>query len=99
MPNLNGYLSPRGTATGYLSNVTLRGIPVELRISGTVLQWKYENEDTWTDLIDLTTLDYASLQNLPMINGVQLTGNKSIEELGMAQRNEGVSNITRRLLK
>lgn len=95
MPNLNGYLSPRGTATGYLSNVTLRGIPVELRISGTVLQWKYENEDTWTDLIDLTTLDYASLQNLPMINGVQLTGNKSIEELGIARRNEGVSSITR----
>ena len=95
MPNLNGYLSPRGTATGYLSNVTLRGIPVELRISGTVLQWKYEDEDTWTDLIELNTLDYESMKNLPMINGVQLTGNKSIEELGIARRNEGVSSITR----
>lgn len=95
MPNLNGYLSPRGTATGYLSNVTLRGIPVELRISGTVLQWKYEDEDTWTDLIELNTLDYESMRNLPMINGVQLTGNKSIEELGIARRNEGVSSITR----
>ena len=95
MPNLNGYLSPRGTATGYLSNVTLRGIPVELRISGTVLQWKYEDEETWTDLIELNTLDYESMRNLPMINGVQLTGNKSIEELGIARRNEGVSSITR----
>ena len=95
MPNLNGYLSPRGTATGYLSNVTLRGIPVELRISGTVLQWKYQDEDNWTDLIDLTTLDYESIRNLPMINGVQLTGNKSIEELGIARRNEGVSSIAR----
>ena len=93
--NLLGTLSTPDSLQGYLSNATLRGIPVELRISGTVLQWKYEDEDTWTDLIELNTLDYESMKNLPMINGVQLTGNKSIEELGIARRNEGVSSITR----
>lgn len=83
MPSLNGYLSPRGTATGYLSNVTLRGIPVELQIAGTMLQWKYLDEDTWRDLIDFQNIDYELLLNLPQIDGVELIGNKTFEDLGL----------------
>ena len=83
MPNLNGYLSPRGTATGYLSNATLRGIPVELQIAGTMLQWKYLDEDTWRDLIDFQNIDYELLLNLPQIDGVELIGNKTFEDLGL----------------
>lgn len=83
MPNLNGYLSPRGTVTGYLSNGTLRGIPVELQIAGTMLQWKYLDEDTWRDLIDFQNIDYELLLNLPQIDGVELIGNKTFEDLGL----------------
>ena len=34
---LTGILSSPSTITGYLSNVTLRGIPVELRVDGTMI--------------------------------------------------------------
>lgn len=71
---LTGYLAPIHTLTGYLANATLRGVPVELRVSGTVLQWKYEDEETWKDLINLSNLDYEQLQNLATINGVEFKG-------------------------
>lgn len=85
MPNLIGSLNVDGTLrgvisngtsviTGKLSNATLRGVAVELRIEGTILQWKYEDKDEWQDLIDLSTLDYETLQNLPTIDGVEIKG-------------------------
>ena len=74
LENLTGTLSSPDTLNGILSNATLRGAKVELRIDGTMLQWKHEDEDTWTDLIDLNTIDYEALGNLPTINGVKLTG-------------------------
>lgn len=74
LENLRGTLSNPANIAGKLSNATLRGMAVELRIDGTMLQWKYEDEDTWTDLIDLNTIDYEELGNLPTINGVKLTG-------------------------
>ena len=58
---LKGILSEPVSLTGYLNNVTLRGIPVELSIDGTMLRWKYLDDDTWTDLIDLSTIDYEKL--------------------------------------
>lgn len=105
MPNLIGSMNLDGTLkgiisggskiTGQLSNATLRGIPVELRIDETVLQWKYLDSDTWTDLIDLNDLDYEQFENLPQINDVILTGNKTSEDLNLASRNEGITSITR----
>lgn len=93
--DLYGYLSSPDNLTGHLSNVTLRGMPVELRIDGTTLQWKYEDEEEWNDLIDLSTIDYEQLTNLPSINGIQLIGNKTLADLGISSRNEGVVSITR----
>lgn len=58
--------------TAHLSNATLRGIPVELRVTETTLQWKYEDEDTWQDLINLNDIDYEQLKNLPTVNGSQI---------------------------
>ena len=80
---LTGILSSPSTVTGYLSNVTLRGIPVELQVVGTMLQWKYLYEDVWRDLFDLNNIDYELLGNLPQIEGVELIGNKTFEDLGL----------------
>lgn len=80
---LTGILSSPSTVTGYLSNVTLRGIPVELQVVGTMLQWKYLDEDVWRDLFDLNNIDYELLGNLPQIEGVELIGNKTFEDLGL----------------
>lgn len=74
LENLKGTLSSPANISGKLSNATLRGAAVELRIEGTVLQWKYEDKDEWMDLIDLSTLDYSTLQNLPTIDGVEIKG-------------------------
>ena len=66
---LKGLLSSPDNLTGKLSNVTLRGMPVELHVTDTTLQWKYEDEDEWRDLIDLNDIDYEKLNNLPTIDG------------------------------
>lgn len=83
---LSGTLSSPRPLTGLLSNATLRGIPVELSIDGTMLRWKYLDEDTWTDLIDLNTIDYELLTNLPTLNGIELTG--ELKELFMLPTDE-----------
>lgn len=83
---LSGTLSSPRPLTGLLSNATLRGIPVELSIEGTMLRWKYLDEDTWTDLIDLSTIDYETLTNLPTLNGIELTG--ELKELFMLPADE-----------
>ena len=80
---ISGVLSTPDNLEGLLSNATLRGIPVELRIEGTTLQWKYLDDDEWTSLIDISTISYETLQNLPQINGIELIGNKTFEDLGL----------------
>lgn len=83
LENLSGILSTPDNLQGFLSNATLRGIPVELQVAGTMLQWKYLDEDVWRDLIDLQNIDYELLGNLPQIEGVELIGNKTFEDLGL----------------
>ena len=83
LENLKGTLSSPANIEGHLSNVTLRGIPVELQVVGTMLQWKYLDEDVWRDLFDLNNIDYELLGNLPQIEGVELIGNKTFEDLGL----------------
>ena len=80
---ITGTLSSTLDINGKLSNATLRGIPVELRINNTMLQWKYLDEDDWRDLIDLQNIDYELLGNLPRIEGVELKGNKTFEDFGL----------------
>ena len=77
--NLRGLLSEVPSLTGRLSNATLRGIPVELRIDGTVLQWKYQDEVNWRNLIELNNLDYEALINLPTIHGTEIKGEMATE--------------------
>ena len=84
--SLKGVLSTPHTLKGKLSNATLRGMPVVLDIDGTMLRWRYEDEDTWTDLINLNTIDYELLTNLPTLNGTELTG--ELKELFMLPADE-----------
>ena len=84
LENLKGTLSSPANIEGHLSNATLRGIPVELQVDGTMLQWKYVDETEWRDLIDLNNIDYELLENLPRIEGVKLIGNKTFEDLGLS---------------
>ena len=79
LENLSGNLSVSDNLQGFLSNATLRGTPVELQVADTMLQWKYTDETEWLDLIDLQNI---LLNNLPQIEGVQLVGNKTFEDLG-----------------
>lgn len=53
---------------------SLKGETVDLRVVGTVLQYKHEEDELWTDLVNLNELDYELFGNLPTINGVKLTG-------------------------
>lgn len=84
LENLTGALSSPDNLQGLLSNATLRGIPVELRVNDAgMMQWKYLDEETWKDLIDFHIVDYELLLNLPQIEGVELIGNKTFEDLGL----------------
>lgn len=80
LENLTGTLSSPLSINGRLSNATLRGERVELRMNDQlVLQWRYEDEDdtAWRDLIDLSVTDYETLLNLPTVNGEELRGELS----------------------
>ena len=81
---LRGTLANKLNLKGQLSNATLRGMAVQIRLNeNSVLQWRYEDEDDtkWRDLIDFSAVEYASdyelLDNLPTLNGVELTGELS----------------------
>ena len=77
MERLRGILGSSGTISGKLANAALRGMSVQIQVVGTKLQWKYEDEDTWKDLIDLNEIDYEALNNLPVINGEKFMGDMS----------------------
>lgn len=81
---LRGTLANKLNLKGQLSNATLRGMATQIRLNEDfVLQYKYEDEDDtqWRDLIDFSAVEYASdyesLDNLPTLNGVGLTGELS----------------------
>lgn len=94
--SLKGTISTPHTMKGKLSNATLRGMPVEIRLTDDfILQWKYLDEDEWRDLLDLSEINYEALGNLPQINGVELLGNKTAADLGLSTQSQGVTTITR----
>jgi len=42
-----------GKLKGILSNAALRGSSIQLRMSGSIIQYKYEDEENWNDLCDI----------------------------------------------
>ena len=74
LSNMGGSLSSIGRLQGKLGNATLRGIPVELRMNESLLQWRYTDEEEWRDLIDLQSSSYEQLANKPTINGHTVVG-------------------------
>lgn len=80
---LEGYT---GTEAEWLE--TLKGEKIELRNNNGVLQWKYENEIDWTDLVDLIAInDYELLINKPMIDNIVLSGNRDLSQDYMRNEN------------
>lgn len=68
-----------GTIEEWLAS--LSAAQLELRNNNGVLEYKYENENNWTILIDLSTVnDYNSLINKPSIDGRVLSGNRDLSE-------------------
>lgn len=70
---------------GSLSTAVLHDGKVKLRVENGVIQYRYEDDNDWRDLVDLYEYqqnDYEDLDNKPQINGVQLVGDKSFQELG-----------------
>lgn len=95
---LVGTLSSTGTISGRLSNATLRGERIELRVNeNNYLQYRYEGQDDsqWQDLIELNNLNYEELINKPSINDITLIGNLTPADLGLSTRAEGIATISR----
>jgi hypothetical protein len=55
-----GEIGPRGPV-GFTGAQGPAGIPIELRVDGTNLEWKYTNQSVWTTLLDLGTLGDAAV--------------------------------------
>lgn len=81
--------SPRITITGTNENPILnmwiprgiqgqqgeRGYSIQLQINGTSIEYKYENQNDWTELVDLKqAITYDDLINKPTINGQPIAG-------------------------
>ena len=63
---LTGTLSSPKSISGRLSNPTLRGERIELRVDErTFLQYRYEDETEWRDLIELASQAYRHETETP----------------------------------
>jgi len=62
--------------------MSLRAERIDMRNNDGVLEYKYENDDTWIELIDLrvTMGDYENLLNRPSIDGTLLSGDRNLSE-------------------
>ena len=73
---IEGY---EGTEEEWLES--LKGAKLEIRNNNGVLEYKYENDSAWTELIDLKTAnDYELLFNKPSLDGVVLSGDRDLSE-------------------
>lgn len=64
IPQFSGTLSSPGSSSGRLSNATLRGESVKLRAVGDTIQYRYNDNEEWTDLLDVgSNLDVEFLSN------------------------------------
>ena len=77
--NLTGRLSGGNNIKGKLSNAILRGESVQLRLYENMLQFKYENEEEWTDLVDLNLIKQDVFNEVD--NSFNALSNFELEEL------------------
>lgn len=62
-------------------------------VDGTEKEFAF-NGTIWQEFGDISNLDYEDLLNLPSINGVELVGNKTFEDLGREDiRNSRIKQI------
>ena len=75
---------------------SLRGQSIQFKAEGLDIYYKYESDQNWTLLvrIDQVLANYSVLANKPSIGGVQLIGNKSLNDLGIQASREGYSLVS-----
>ena len=74
----NGLISNNVTELEWLQS--LNAPFVQLRINNSIIQYKYNNEDAWTDLINVKeSITYNDLNDKPSINGEPISGNITID--------------------
>lgn len=62
-------------------------------VDGTEKEFAF-NGTIWQEFGDISNLDYEDLLNLPSVNGVELVGNKTFEDLGREDiRNSRIKQI------
>ena len=77
----------KGTEAEWIES--LKGEKVQLRENGDAIEWKYETDTQWTELIKLSAInDYELLMNKPSVDGTTLLGNLDLTETYV--RNENV---------
>lgn len=75
----NGFV---GTVSEWLGS--LHGVKVLFKSENNWIQYKYENEEEWNNLINLSLVyDYSRFSNKPIINGVELSGEIDLATLGI----------------
>lgn len=66
-----------GTEEEWLES--LKGEKLQIRNNNDIIEYKYENDQTWRFLIDLTAQsDYLALRNKPSIDGRVLIGDRDL---------------------
>ena len=75
---------------------SLRGETIEFKAEGLSIYYKYESDPDWILLIQIDQLmaDYDVLVHKPSINNVTLSGNKTLEQLGIQASQDGYSLVS-----
>lgn len=83
-----------GTQAEWLQS--LRGESIQFRSEGLTIYYKYESDEEWTTLVQIDQLmaDYSVLDNKPTINGIELNGNQTLDDLGIQAKGNYVEEQT-----
>lgn len=69
-----------GTLKGILSNAALRGCSIQLRMYGSIIQYKYEDEEDWIDLCDISQVIQDEVKDMDRYKSVdELPGQDEIQ--------------------
>ena len=69
------------------------GQAVQLRLATTALQWKYEGEDTWRDLITVAKLQEPAIDAAVTANDAAQSANTAAEEANAATTNANAATV------
>ena len=82
-----------GSMEQWLSS--LRGESIQFKSEGLSIYYKYESDPGWILLVQIDQLlaDYSLLDNKPSIGGVELNGDKTLDDLGIQAKGDYVEEV------